>query len=285
MKVYFIGVKEYIPLARSLSDYLSVKLDLIDEGRAFNFKFDKNDVIYPNYFITGRLEKLFDETFVVAPHTRISKKWDSKIYQSTMFNEIIPMPEFMLHNNIFKLMQYLSSNKKEKMVITTQYGNEGSASIIFDNNLTEVYLKYRETKNERFRTSKYFENSIGIAANLILFKDDIFIGPITQQKLDELKYVGGFYPPNINEVVKNRVKKMCLKIGEILISDGYLGLCGVDMIVKGDLVLFSELNPRKTGTAVAVSKMLNYSLSVLEYLALKNEKMPDIKINEFRWEI
>ena len=283
MKLYFMGVEDYFPLAQSLGGFLNTEVSIIDEGEAYNFSFDKDDIIYPNYFIEGELVKLFDDCIVVAPHTNISKKWDNKIYQYE--NLDVPKPDFTVHENLFNLISHLIRNKNQTFVITTEYGNEGSASMLFDKNHVDVYNRYINMKEHKFRSSIYFSESIGVAVNMVLFKNDIFLAPITQQKLNGLKYIGGFYPPRINSNIKDKIIDYAQKVGRILIADGYKGLCGIDFIVNDDSVLLAEINPRKTGTAVAVSKMLSYSLSVLEYLAVTNEEKPSVKQDTFEWEI
>lgn len=282
MRVFFIGVDDYLPLAEDLAEYIGVELLKIDEGEAKEFEFNSGDVIYPNYFLEGDLVSLFDYT-VVAPHTDISKKWDNKIYQYEHLR--VPKPDYTIHTNVFSLISYLLKNKDKKFVITSSYGNEGSASILFDGDHTKVYDKYKSIKEELFRSSVYYENSIGAAVNMIIFKNDIYLAPVTQQKLDGLKYTGGFYPPQITEEAMRKIHYYSSDIGRTLLYDGYLGLCGIDYIVYDDTVLLAELNPRKTGTAVAVSKMLSHSLSVLEYMAISGDFKPVVEVNRFDWEI
>jgi formate-dependent phosphoribosylglycinamide formyltransferase (GAR transformylase) len=109
--------------------------------------------------------------------------------------------------------------------------------------------------------------------------------PITQQKLKGLEYQGAFYPAQISRRAQEKVIEYSNLIADKLGSD-YFGLCGLDYIVQGDDVFLAELNPRKTGTTIPVSKMLNYSLSVLEYKSIFDEYMPhDIVVNEFPWEV
>jgi len=287
MTVFFIGVDEYLPLAQSLSEYLSDNLEIIDEGEALTYPFDNEAIIYPNYFLGEKLEKELDGLDIICPLHEISQRWNNKIFQYDRLSTKVPVPDYAVHENIFNLLKYLCRHRNRKMVITSPVGNCGSASMLFtpETELSEVYKKYKEEKCQ-FRTSNYIENSVGVAVNVVMTDDDEpFIAPITQQKLKGLKYIGAFYPSTISKEAQKKIINYSLKIADYMSGDFYVGLCGIDYIVSGDEVYFSEVNPRKTGTAVAVSKMLSHSLSVIEYLIIKGEELPEIKVKEFEWEI
>lgn len=113
-----------------------------------------------------------------------------------------------------------------------------------------------------YTISPYKENAIPVNVHGIAYQDGFQLYPasiqLIQQKQDQLLYEGGDFlaPQMLPSRIRDRLYSTAERISERLVSVGYLGVYGIDLIVTENNIYFMEINPRFQ----ASTPVLNYAL-------------------------
>jgi hypothetical protein len=285
MKFYYIGLERYKMLGQMLADHLQMDMHPIIDNWDDVLKIREDDIVYCHFFQPDFLE---GKCKMICPKLDIAMKWDSKIYQYQRLDGIVPIPKFYVCNDFVSLSK--SVKNEDKVFITLPYGNTGHKSIIYENGdkLAGVAGKLGiiVDSDTKIRVSEYIDKDYCISIhNVIASEDDMYLSEPVRQIIgkDGVTFRGGRYPV-IKDMSIQQISQMVRyskKIGSILARDGYRGMVGIDYMIKDDDVIFCEINPRKMGTTVPLSMVMEFenhtTIPALEYEAIINEKLPEIK--------
>ncbi len=285
MKYYYIGLPRYQILGQMLADYLKVDMHPIYHNWDDIYKIKEDDLVYCHYFQPDIIE---GKCTIVAPKLEVAKKWDDKIYQYDHLFSTVKIPHYEKHDNYIDLIK---SVRDRDVFITLPDGNTGDNSIIHrkgDN--TEAIgkkLKLKVGEKINVRVSEFIDKDFAVSIHAVIKQIPqiydqipIYISPPVRQRIgdDGMTFEGGEYPPRLNDAQTWNLYTAARKIAEVLGHDGYVGLVGIDFMFKGDDLYFCEINPRKMGTTIGISMVMEHeigiTLPVFEYLAVTNQSFP-----------
>jgi predicted ATP-grasp superfamily ATP-dependent carboligase len=280
MKFYYIGLERYKILGKMLADYLKMDMHHILDNWDDIYKIKSEDLVYCHYFQPLILEGRCN---IIGPKLTIAKKWDSKIFQYKNLYKVVPIPKYSIYNDYMSLVRIL--NMTDAAFITLPYGNTGDASVIYKkgDKPSDVAKKLGLEADKPFevRVSEFIDKDFAVS-NHIVIKDPkcIFVSPPVRQRIgkDGVTFEGGEYPANLKNGQLSKVYHYAREIGQVMGKDGYVGLAGIDFMFKGNDIYLCEVNPRKMGTTIGISAVMEYELGitlpVLEYLAFMKIPFP-----------
>ena len=284
MNFYYIGLERYKILGQMLATYLN--MDMIHILNEWNLIYDikKEDIVYCHYFQPDELE---GKCNIICPKLDIAKRWDSKIYQYDNLGDVVTVPSYTTYNSYIELVRALRRDKRPSF-ITLPYGNTGYKSIIYrpGEKVSKIAdkLEIDVDSETQIRVSEYIDKDFCVSIHLIIAsEDDMYMSNAIRQKIgdDEVTFKGGEYPAGLNGIQLIKTHLYTERIGKKLAKDGYRGMIGIDYMVKGNQVIFCELNPRKMGTTVGVSMVMELeyhtSIPIIEYEAIVNGRIPKMK--------
>lgn len=225
-----------------------------------------SDRVWHYYFLDGNSS--------IKPDTDVAVQWDSKIYQYDQLGDIYQIPDYIVYDNIVRLMPDLQKllNLYGSFMITTDRGFNGKNYMYVDESTHEADILMKFVHNGRLRVSEYIPNVTSVSLHLIVAnRDEFYVSPIVKQHIDGTLYRGGSYPYYIDID--------CSALNRKLFDSGYVGLAHVDFMIADD-IWFGEINPRIAGSTPYMSYSLEreygINLPYLEYYAVQNQSLPDI---------
>lgn len=121
-----------------------------------------------------------------------------------------------------------------------------------------------------YTVSPYKETAIPVNIHGLAYRDGFQLYPasiqLIRQRQDQLLYEGGDFLAfqTLPDGIRNRLYCVAEQASEKLVSAGYLGIYGIDLIVVEDEVYFMEINPRFQ----ASTPVLNYALRQQGYASV-----------------
>ncbi len=284
MKFYYIGLERYKMLGQMLATHLRMEMYPIIDNWDDVSKIGKDDIVYCHFFQPDFLE---GQCKMTCPNLEIARKWDSKVYQYQYLEGIVPLPKFTVYSDYVDMVRAVKD--EDVVFITLPYGNTGHKSIIYrkGDKLSGVANKLGIVVDSQtqIRVSEYIDKDYCISIhNVIASETDMYISQPVKQIIDEdgVTFRGGRYPI-MNEMTGHQISQMFTytrEIGWTLAKDGYRGMVGIDYMIKGNDVIFCEINPRKMGTTVPLSMVMEFenhtTIPALEYEAVVNRKLPEV---------
>jgi predicted ATP-grasp superfamily ATP-dependent carboligase len=284
MNFYYIGLERYKMLGQMLATHLGMEMHPIIDNWDDVHKIKEDDIVYCHFFQPDFLD---GKCKMICPKLDIAMKWDSKIYQYEQLDGIVPLPKFYVCEDYVSMARAVKN--EEIVFITLPHGNTGHTSIIYKDgdklSDTASKLGIIVDGHTQIRVSEYIDKDYCISVhNIIASETDMYISQPVRQIIgkDGVTFRGGRYPI-INEMTMKQVSQVfgyTRDIGRILARDGYRGMVGVDYMIKDDDVIFCEINPRKMGTTVPLSMVMEFenqiTIPALEYEAIVNGKLPDV---------
>jgi len=221
---------------------------------------------------------------VLNTSVKLNRLFEDKLSQ---FNELkdldITLPETFLAKpgkiSFEKIKQHLDL----PFVIQFNRGHTGGGTIIINN--TEDYQNL-VTKNNK-RTVKFSQYITGLpyTINAVIGKKETYIGGLSYQitGIPELtKFKGGTvgndfgFRGSINKQVLNEIKRTVNTIAKHMHLSGYLGLFGLDFIVKESKVYVIEINARQPAS-IPLYTQLQISQNVVPLAMIHLLEFLDIK--------
>lgn len=173
----------------------------------------------------------------------------------------------------FKKINSLFKGVSTKYVVQEFVGFGGIGTFVLSEANENEILKELNPENY-YSISKYFENIVS-ANSTFMIGDEILIFESSIQKILKsfnLLYNGWDFEQyeKLDKSLKNKIYKQTYDIAKKLKEMGYVGVGGVDYIIKEDEVYFIEINPRFQVSSEALDKSLqekNFpSIFELQYL-------------------
>jgi hypothetical protein len=283
MKFYYIGLERYKILGQMLANHLKMEMIHILDNWHEVRNIEQEDIVYCHYFQPDELE---GKCNIICPKLDVARKWDSKIYQYDNLRDIVITPFYTTYNSYIELVRALRRDKRP-LFITLPYGNTGYKSIIYrpGEKVSKIAdkLEIDVDAETQIRVSEYIDKDFCISIHLIIAsEDDMYLSSPIRQKIgdDGVTFKGGEHPARLNSVQLMKTHLGTKRIGKKLAEDGYRGMVGIDFMVKDNQVIFCEINPRKMGTTVGLSMVMEFenhtTIPALEYEAIVNGKIPEI---------
>ncbi len=283
--LYFVSNgKRFKSLGYSLYEYLEKNysvsnLEFIDYPT--DASFDENDFVYSNYFIDS---ELVSPAKVISTDYGLAKCWDSKINQYTTLKNCVRLPHFKVYSDLISLIKDLDNLKKHfglKFFIASEYSEGGDFTFVYDgHSASKIFEVFNSVRKSRLRVSRYVPIYKEISCHVIIFKDNVFLGPILEQHNEDLvRFKSIEYPLDVSNRTFERINCALMSIADKISQTKYLGVVGIDlMISEDDEIYLVEINPRKMGSSVLDSIFLEFtyglSLPVFEYKSLNDENCP-----------
>jgi len=270
VNLYYLrtNLKRYQPLGHILAEYLGQQLNILEESEICRLV-KKEDIVYYEIFINPYLE---NRCCLVGPEYYVANRWNSKIYQYNQLQNVVEVPSFEVFKNILRLISDLDRIKKKwkKFIIFEEFGYGGKNCLICDErtNVEQIFKLF--PSNVSIRVSKFLNIIHNVSLHVIILDHkNIYLSPIVDQHIEGTLFKGGKYPSVLSDKLKSLVFESSLIVSKKLSDAGYLGMCHLDFILDDYKVYFCEINPRKAGTTMCVSYMMerlyDVSLPIIEY--------------------
>jgi len=298
MKLYYVKqkTKRFEPLGTILANYLNLDLNILNEKDIINIV-EKDDIVYFTDNTNDNSDiRLSNKCCLLGPENNIAYKWNNKSYQSNVLKKITNIPEYKTYKSIVEIIINFEElkSKYKKFIIFENVSDGGKRCHVCDKKTSPIdfFDKFNSYKGG-FRVSKFIDNIHNISLHFIIADVNKFwISPIIDQQIEnEVVFKGGIYPSIISKNIENKVIEETSKVAEFLSKDNYVGLCHIDFMIANGIVYFTEINPRKAGTTMCMSYMMencfNYSIPIIEYYAVKEKTIVDVKPikKEIPWKI
>lgn len=179
--------------------------------------------------------------------------------------------------------KYLKSEYKKFIIFENVSDGGKRCHVCNEYTLPVDFFNKFNSYKDGFRVSKFINNIHNISLHFIIADVNKFwISPIIDQQIEnEVVFKGGIYPSTISNEIKTKVIEETSKVAEFLSKDNYVGICHIDFMIADGIVYFTEINPRKAGTTMCMSYMMencfNYSIPIIEYFAVKEKTIIDVK--------
>ena len=146
-----------------------------------------------------------------------------------------------------KIEKYLPNTLA--FVIQPAFSSGGhNTYLLMEKNESSVLEKLSSTA--LYTVSPYKETAIPVNIHGLAYRDGFQLYPasiqLIRQRQDQLLYEGGDFLAfqTLPDGIRNRLYCAAEQVSEKLVSAGYLGIYGIDLIVAEDEVYFMEINPR-----------------------------------------
>lgn len=286
MKLYYLKqeTKRFQFLGVMLAEYLNMKLNPVTEEEILKIV-KPDDMVYYSDNAMSRVE-LSNKCRILGPSTRLANKWNDKTYQANELKDIITIPEYKSYRSVLEIIKDINFIKSayKKFIIFENISDGGKRCHVGnEETIPSDFFSHFVKSPPGFRVSKFIDNIHNISLHFVIAdKNKFWISPIIDQRIeDEVKFRGGIYPSTISDNIESKVIEETSKVAEVLSKDGYVGLCHIDFMIADDIVYFAEINPRKAGTTMCKSYMMencfNYSIPMIEYHAIIEKRIIDIK--------
>lgn len=198
-------------------------------------------------------------------------------------NDIIPtVPYIQFEGNTMPETIFKDS---KTVVVQKAISSGGYGTSLVTNGQYSTWLK-KQNEHSIYIMSPYMENAVPINVHVIIFKDKSIIFPPSHQVLRESNnhfiYIGADYNTNLSDRAYNNIIMYSTKLADAMRKEGYIGVCGIDYMIKDDIPYFLEVNSRFQASTFLLNALLTEenlpSVHQLNMMAFSNEKCP---INSF----
>lgn len=246
-------VKEFLPFVKK-------EMENIDNQKQ-NAKF-----MFYNGLTAYRLPQNLHRNFICLNDETILNFLNDKISCKAWFiNNAIPVLE---HETVLGMeiiettAENLFTNTK-KFVLQDNHGGGGIGTyLVSAESLSSV--KTRLIPLKKYIMSPYLGNSISVNAHVFISDKQAVLSPASVQLIEirdnQLCYRGAdfFAFEAVPSVCKTAVKKLSLKIANMLRTLGYRGVAGIDFIISEKQEVFcSEINPRFQASSILLDLYLS----------------------------
>ncbi len=201
---------------------------------------------------------------ILGPDPKIASRVNSKIYQYTSLQNLLPVVDFRLCEGLDALIRTTEALRPEwtdGIFVTQEYSAAGVNSIV-SHATGDITAKFHEA-DETYLISRYIPHPhdptvLAAAAS----EDDIYIaGAADQRIVNGTRFTGSVFPSVLAPDIIERLREHTIAAGRWLAGQGYRGIYGCDFLVDhaGD-IRFLEINARKQGTTLEFCCTLEQSL-------------------------
>lgn len=229
---------------------------ILQEDSAARFMFYNQDMIY-------RTDPSLREHILCQNTQDLLRILNNKMLCKLWLKELVPLlPGVQMFGSEISrtgIEKYLPNT--QAFVIQPDFSSGGhNTYLLTDKNEIRVLEKLNSAA--LYTVSPYKENAIPVNIHGMSYRDGFQLYPasiqLIRQKQDQLLYEGGDFIAlkTLSDGIQDRLYSIAERVSEKLVSVGYLGVYGIDLIVTGDDIYFMEINPRFQ----ASTPVLNYAL-------------------------
>lgn len=191
---------------------------------------------------------------------------ENKTYSHLWASNILPVLEFteMFGNECSYSNVSHKFVDKEKFVIQDNYSSGGVGTFLLtkenEKNIIQQLDRYK-----CYMVSPYYENSYSVNVHIIIADNyTAVLQPsiqIIENINDRLLYKGADFIAftKIAPEISIKVIEYATNIGNSLHNNGYLGICGLDLLVIYDEVFFVEINTRFQASSLLINCALKFN--------------------------
>ena len=280
-----INMKEFIPFVKKNIE------KIIKRKKSSKFMFYNSSMSY-------RLPKDMHKNFMCINDRELLNFLNDKILsKSWLIDNNVPIVEYetILGTELANIQPLKLFKKTKKFVVQDNHGGGGIGTYLLTKENFEQ-IKARFIPLKQYILSPYIENSISVNTHVFISDKQTVLTPASVQiielKNDQLCYRGAdfFAFDFISIKCKNEVKKLSLKIANLLRSRGYRGIAGIDFIISEQNKVFcAEINPRFQASSILLDfylskksnkKNLAHSVFELNEQAFNNNLKSDISFDD-----
>lgn len=233
-------------------------------------------MFYDNYDLYNSLPQYVKYSVGVQPEELVNNLND-KWYIKKIMNDVVPLMPYKLTDGKSCSLEYCRETfpTAEKFVVQGNYSCGGVMTYLLteDNENRQIDLL---TENEIYAITPYYEQNVSVNVHIVIFKEDILVCPASVQIMDvsddRFLYSGGDYVAFrfLKEDQRLGVYKIARIVGIKLQKMGYLGICGIDLVIADNTIFFQELNTRFQASTFLLNKYLvSNNLPTLQQLHLE----------------
>ena len=205
----------------------------------------------------------------------------SKCEMRIMASEYIPIVPFarVLGKDVASYIT--QSPNTQKYIIQENISSGGEGTYLVSSREDLPVLSDQGT----YLVSKYYDKSISININFLVFDDEIILFPPSVQIIrsinGKMMFSGSdyFIEKYHNYFRADEVFDSTLKTAENLRKIGYRGICGFDYIASPEGLMFLECNPRFQASSFLLNLVLDKiglpSVQEMNYMAFHHDKAPE----------
>ena len=258
MRIFGISRPKINLLPEDLSINFSQFLAESEVFQAELLKERKEDTIYVPYIVSEQDEKICAELglHLWGGAASTAKRVNSKIIYRQISQELgLPTTEGFMCSSLQELVdKYEQLIKKgyKHCVLKEPFGNSGKGvHFIKDERIFKNMLRLISFPEEQGSFQVLLEGWIEDKTDLnyqieISPKGDVKLLIINEQIINQTAYKGTRFPARISKEQMDFINEATQAVGKRLYQEGYIGIMGVDAIVKknGDIIPVLELNGR-----------------------------------------
>lgn len=189
---------------------------------------------------------------------------ENKTYSHLWASNIMPVIEFteMFGSECSYSNMSRKFIDKEKFVVQENYSSGGTGTYLFTRENAENVIQQLD-KYKCYMVSPYYENSYSVNVHIIISNDYVAVLPPSIQIIENINdcllYKGADFISykNIPSDINQKILQHATNVGNSLRNNGYIGICGVDLLIVDHDVFFIEINPRFQASSILV----NYALT------------------------
>lgn len=229
---------------------------ILHEDSAARFMFYNQDMIY-------HTDPFLWEHILCQNAQDLLRTLNNKMLCKLWLKELVPLlPSVQMFGSEISrtgIEKYLPN--AQAFVIQPDFSSGGhNTYLLTDKN--KISVLERLNPATLYTVSPYKGNAIPVNVHGMAYRDGFQLYPasiqLIRQKQDQLLYEGGdFLSLKMLPIgIRDRLYSIAERVSEKLVSVGYLGVYGIDLIITEDDVYFMEINPRFQ----ASTPVLNYAL-------------------------
>ena len=197
---------------------------------------------------------------------------ENKTYSHLWASNIMPVINFTEMFGKECNYENISSKfkNKGKYIIQENYSSGGTGTFVLTKeNETDIIKKLDDYSC--YMISPYLENSYSINVHIIITDNYVSVLPASIQIIENvdnrLLYKGADFIAyrKISASVQQKVSQYAKNIGMSLSNMGYVGICGLDLLIQNEDIYFMEINPRFQASSILIN------------CALKDLCLPDLQ--------
>jgi predicted ATP-grasp superfamily ATP-dependent carboligase len=220
---------------------------------------------------------------------------NNKIQTRIWMSKHVNTPKFVTLSKKECQINYLKSlftNTKE-FIVQEKYSSGGTGTYLFTEN-SEKYVLSQMNDNEQYLISENIAPSASVNTHILISKNDVVVFPASLQLIscrnNKFIYSGADFIAykNLDFKYQQSIYNNSKKIGNLLRENGYLGICGIDFVIKDDEVYLIEINPRFQASTVLLnlalkqaghSSMQQLQLDIYNNVSLEKEILENLEVN------
>ncbi len=201
--------------------------------------------------------------FVCQNSYELLHRLNSKFYQKQTLKQRVPvLPYATLSSGEYssEAVRKLFP-KAQRLVVQRDFSCGGSGTFLLDIE-QDTFFPSVIPPEEPCIVTAFEEHSISVNIHCVLYTDDFLLfAPsvqIIRQDSPKLEYIGSDYSSfqTLSVAEQEQVRKLAVAVCRYLQAEGYLGVCGIDMLLSGGECYFMELNPRFQASSALLNRTL-----------------------------